>query len=251
MYRFILNDFPRLEKSDFLTDSIADVPQNHNSLREKVGESLLNNRVAILGSILIVLIISQFIKLTFPDRVFWGIPLALLAIWIITWLKQVGWSDLGLKRPDSWSSTIKTALVAMLIVQIVGTLQFFFSSIPPDLSTYTQRLTPVWLLRWIVIAWTTAGFGEEVIWRGFFMKQIARLFDEEKRSSWVIGLVLSSIGFGLAHFHQGVGGMLGAGLVGLVYGYFYLRSEHNLWVPIIAHGLTGSTTFIMLYLSQL
>ena len=234
-----------------MTENKADLPQDHNTLRERVGKSLLNNKVSILGSILIVLFIGQFLKFTSPDRVFWGIPLALLAIWIISWLKQVGWSDFGLDRPDSWSKTIRTALVTMLIVQIVGTLQFFLSSSPPDLSSYTQRMTPLWLLRWIVIAWTTAGFGEEVIWRGFFMKQIARLFDEQKRSSWVIGLVLSSVGFGLAHFHQGVGGMIGNCILGLVYGIVYLRSERNLWVTIIAHGLTGTTSFIMLYLSQL
>jgi membrane protease YdiL (CAAX protease family) len=234
-----------------LTDNKADFPQNDNTLRERVGESLLNNKVSILGSILIVLFISQFLKFTFPDRLFWGIPLALLAIWFISWLKQVGWSDLGLDRPDSWSKTIKMALVTVLIVQTVGFLQFTLSDSPPDLSSYTQALTPWRLLVLIVISWTTAGFGEEIIWRGFFMKQIARLFDEQKRPSWVIGLVLTSVGFGLAHFHQGPGGMLGTGFVGLVYGIVYLVSGRNLWVTIIAHGLTGTTSFILLYLSQL
>jgi hypothetical protein len=234
-----------------MTENKVDLPQNHNTLRERVGKSLLDNKVSILGAILIVLFLHQILKFTFPDLLFWGIPLALLAIWLISWLKKVGWSDVGLYRPESWSKTIKMALFAMLIVQIIGTLQFFLSKSPPDLSSYEERLTPLWLLRWIVISWTTAGFGEEVIFRGFYMKQIARLFGEQKRSSWVIGLVLSSIGFGLVHFHQGPGGMLGNGLVGLVYGIFYLRSGRNLWVPIIAHGLTGSITFILLYLSQL
>ena len=234
-----------------MTENKTDLPQNHNTLRERVGKSLLNNKVSILGAILIVLFLSQILKFTFPDLLFWGIPLALLAIWLISWLKKVGWSDFGLDRPESWSKTIKYALLAMVIVQIVGTLQFTLSKSPPDLSSYEQRLTPWWLLRWIVISWTTAAFGEEVIYRGFYMKQIARLFDEQKRSSWVIGLVLSSIGFGLVHFHQGPGGMLGAGFVGLVYGIFYLRAGRNLWVPIIAHGLTGTTGFILLYLSQL
>ncbi len=53
------------------------------------------------------------------------------------------------------------------------------------------------------------------------------------------------------HFHQGPGGMLGTGFVGLVYGIVYLVSGRNLWVTIIAHGLTGSSSFILLYLSQL
>ena len=234
-----------------MTENKLDHSQNHISFRDKVGESLLNNKVSILGAILIVLFIAQILKFTFPDLLFWGIPLALLAIWLISWLKKVGWSDFGLDRPESWSKTIKLALLAMLVVQIVGTLQFFLSKSPQDLSSYQEAMTPWRLLRWILISWTTAGFGEEIIWRGFFMKQIARLFDEQKRSSWVIGLVLTSVGFGLVHFHQGPGGMLGNGFLGFVYGIFYLVSGRNLWVTIIAHGLTGSITFILLYLSQL
>ena len=45
--------------------------------------------------------------------------------------------------------------------------------------------------------------------------------------------------------------MLWTGFVGLVYGIVYLVSGRNLLVTIIAHGLTGSSSFILLYLSQL
>jgi membrane protease YdiL (CAAX protease family) len=221
------------------------------SFRDKIGESLLNNKISILGSILIVLFLGQFLKFTYPDLLFWGIPLALLAILVISWFKKVSWSDIGLSRPESWSKTIKLALGAMVIVQIVGILQLRFSKTPQDLSSYEQALTFGRLLGWLAISWTTAGFGEEVIWRGFFMKQIARLFGEDNQSSWVIGLVVSSIGFGLVHFHQGPGGMLGTGFTGLVYGIFYLISGRNLWVTYIAHGLTLTTSFLMLYLGQI
>ena len=70
----------------------------NKTLRERIGKSLRNNKVSILVAILIVLFLSQFLKFTFPDSLFWGIPLALLAIWLISWLKQVGWSDVGLYR---------------------------------------------------------------------------------------------------------------------------------------------------------
>jgi hypothetical protein len=66
----------------------------------------------------------------------------------------------------------------------------------------------------------------------------------------VIGLVFTSIVFGLVHFYQGLGGILGVGFVGLVYGIVYLVSGRNLWVTIIAHSLTGTSYFIILYLSQ-
>jgi membrane protease YdiL (CAAX protease family) len=238
-----------------MNESKADLPQNHKSLRERIGNALRTNKFAIFGAILIILFISQILKFTLPDYSFWGIPLALLAIWVISWLEGEGWSYVGLSRPESWANTIKMALYAMLIVQVIGilqgTLQHFLGTATPDLSSYEERMTPLWLLRWILISWTTAGVGEEIIYRGFYMKQVARLFGEQKRSSWMIGLVISSIVFGLVHFHQGIGGMLGVGITGLVFGYFYLRSERNLWVPIIAHGLTGTIRFIMLYLSQL
>jgi len=233
-----------------MNENKSDHSHTQTSFRNKVGESLLNNKVSILGSILIVLFLGQILKFTYPDLLFWGIPLALLAIWVISWFKKVGWSDIGLSRPESWSKTIKYALLAMVIVQIVGILQLSLSNSPQDLSSYGQALTPGRLLGWIAISWTTAGFGEEVIWRGFFMKQIARLVGEQKRSSWVIGLVISSIGFGLVHFHQGLGGMLGTGFTGLVYGIFYLISGRNLWVTYIAHGLTLTTSFLMLYFGQ-
>lgn len=66
----------------------------------------------------------------------------------------------------------------------------------------------------------------------------------------MIGLVFTSIVFGLVHFYQGLGGILGVGFVGLVYGIVYLVSGRNLWVTIIAHSLTGTSYFIILYLSQ-
>jgi hypothetical protein len=241
-----------------MTENKADLSHNNNTLRERVGKSLLENKIAIIASILIVIFIGQVLKFVDQDLVvlgrspsFWGIPLALLAIWIISWFKEVGWSDLGLTRPESWKKTINAALITMVIVQVIGILQVALSDSPPNLSSYEERLTPLWLLGWIVISWTTAGFGEEVIYRGFFMKQFARLFDDQKKSSWIIGLVISSILFGLVHFHQGPGGMLGTGILGLVFGIAYLRSGRNLWVTIIAHGLTGTTSFIMLYLGQL
>jgi ABC-type Fe3+-siderophore transport system permease subunit len=134
-----------------MTENKADVPQNHKSLRERVGKSLRINKFAIFGAILIVLLISQILKFILPDLSFWGIPLALLAIWFFSWLEGAGWSDIGLSRPESWSKTIKMALYAMLIVQIIGvlqgTLQYFFGTATPDLSSYEERLTPLpWFL---------------------------------------------------------------------------------------------------------
>ena len=53
-----------------MTEDRVDLTPNHNTLRERVGKSLLDNKVSILGAILIVLFIDQIFKFTFPDLVF-------------------------------------------------------------------------------------------------------------------------------------------------------------------------------------
>ena len=220
---------------------------DHKTFREKIGESLLNNKVSILGAILFVLFIAE-IKFLLPDLIVLGIPVALLAIWLISWLKKVGWSDLGIYRPKNWPKIFLVGGGIALLLQTSVLLQIKLGGPSPDLSSFEQIKNNPWvLLGFLVISWTTAGFGEEIIWRGFFMKQIARLFDEQKRSSWVIGLVITSIVFGLIHFTQGITGMLMTGFAGLVFGIVYLASGRNLWASIIAHGLTDTSAFILLY----
>jgi hypothetical protein len=230
-----------------MNENNVNLSQNQKSFREKVGESLLNNKVSILGAILFVFFLAE-IKFLLPDLIVLGIPLALLAIWLISWFKKVGWSDLGIYRPKNWPKIILVGGGVALLLQTSAVLQIKLGGPIPDLSSFEQVKNNPWvLLGFLVISWTTAGFGEEIIWRGFFMKQIARLFDDQKKSSWVIGLVMTSIVFGLIHYSQGITGMLMTGFAGLVYGIVFLASRRNLWASIIAHGLTDTSAFILLY----
>jgi membrane protease YdiL (CAAX protease family) len=238
-----------------MTENKVGVSQNPKSFREIVGESLHSNKVSMVGAILFVFLINE-IKFIFPDLFFWGIPLALLSIWLISWFKKVGWSDLGIFRPKSWSKTIIVGIGTMIILQISATLIMTILYLTgggptPDYSSYGEVNNNPWvLLKFLIVSWTTAGFGEEIIWRGFFMKQIARLFNDQKRLSWVISLLLTSTVFGLMHIHQGITGVIMTGFIGLVLGTVYLASGRNLWASIIAHALTDTTSFILLYYSD-
>jgi len=102
------------------------------------------------------------------------------------------------------------------------------------------------LLGGLIISWTTAGFGEEVIWRGFMMKQSAHLFDENK-AGWWVGLILSSILFCFIHAYQGTAGITYSSIAGFVYGLIVLKSGSNLWTAIIAHAVTDTIAFILIY----
>jgi membrane protease YdiL (CAAX protease family) len=58
----------------------------------------------------------------------------------------------------------------------------------------------------------TAGVCEEFLYRGFAMAALGRA----GVATWII-VVLTSILFGLAHAYQGRGGMIGTGLLGLIF----------------------------------
>jgi len=216
------------------------------TLRGKLGWALNTQKTWIAASILFVFIVNR-IGLFFPDLNLFGIPLALLAIWLVSWLKRAGWSDLGLFRPQSWPKIILFGLATGAVLQAIALIQIKLGGPMPDISAFEQVKNNPWaLLGFLVISWTTAGFGEEVIWRGFYMKQIARLFDEQK-TGWVIGLVLSSVVFGLVHYYQGVNGIVITGIGGLVNGLLYFKFGKNLWASIFAHGIADTIAFVLIY----
>lgn len=76
---------------------------------------------------------------------------------------------------------------------------------------------------------------EELFWRSFILRTIDRsdfLAQDPSTTSWK-ALLASSILFGFEHelWFAGV-------VAGLAYGWLYVRTG-NLWVPIVAHGLTN------------
>jgi len=65
----------------------------------------------------------------------------------------------------------------------------------------------------------TAGLCEEFLYRGWLLNVIAAA-----TGSVFVALLVSSIVFGLAHFYQGPQGMLGAGVLGIVFGTLFIVS---------------------------
>jgi membrane protease YdiL (CAAX protease family) len=168
-------------------------------------------------------------------------------IWLFSWLKGTGWSDLGFKRPDSWLRIIVVGLFIAIVLQGAALLQIKLGGPSPDISSFSQIKNNPWaLLGYLVIAWTSAGFGEEIIWRGFIMTQISRLFGSGK-TGWTIGLLSSAFLFGLIHAYQGIVGIVMTGLTGILFGLVFLKAQTNLWASIFAHAFTDSLAFLLIY----
>ena len=130
------------------------------------------------------------------------------------------------------------ALVPM-ITKLTGT--------PIDYSSFEQLRgnLPACLIA-LLLVWATAGFGEEIIFRGYFMRQFVKFFGESK-ISMVLNIVLFACFFGFMHSYQGLTGQLVTGIVGALLALiFYLRT-YDLWFIIAVHGFFDTIAIILIY----
>lgn len=83
---------------------------------------------------------------------------------------------------------------------------------------------------WVFVSFT-AGFCEEVIFRGYLMTRL-RLVGKFK--SWLIPIIISSLAFGFPHLYQGIHGFLNISVLGILFALIYIRTR-SIWPCIIAH----------------
>jgi membrane protease YdiL (CAAX protease family) len=120
----------------------------------------------------------------------------------------------------------------------------------PDLSDFADMEGNLKLLLiYVVLVWVVAGLGEEIVYRGYLMNRVAGVFRDTK-TAWAVSLIAVSIVFGCGHIDQGATGMIENILDGLMLGGLYLACGRNLAVPVIAHALTDTIDFVLIYLGK-
>ncbi|MBN1213537.1 MAG: CPBP family intramembrane metalloprotease [candidate division Zixibacteria bacterium] len=83
---------------------------------------------------------------------------------------------------------------------------------------------------WVLVSFT-AGFCEEVAFRGYLMTRLRLL---GKFKSWVIPTIISVLVFGVCHAYQGLPGFIVISVYGLMFSLLYIKTG-RLWPCIIAH----------------
>ena len=184
-----------------------------------------------------------------------GYVLSIGVATIVLKLQGSGWSQIGLARPKSWPRTVLLgigALIALFLMTIA--LQVVAINLPgAEVPTIDQsRFNPLqgnlaMFLLFVLLAWTTIAFGEEMFYRDFLITQLGNIFPQSKMGT-VLALVGSSLIFGLVHWVEGPLGVANTFFMGLILGAIYIRTGRNLWVTIIAHGLANSIRFYFLFI---
>jgi membrane protease YdiL (CAAX protease family) len=177
-------------------------------------------------------------------------PLAMAAaLGVATWRLRVqgsGWRAVGLARPRSLLRAVGAGLLWLLaayggaFVVILAAMLLHWPA--PDVSVLgIARDLPHYLLM-LALAWTSAAFAEEMLFRGFMLPRI-----EAALGSTALAVLLQAVAFGALHAYQGPSGMLVTGTIGLVFGIGYARGR-SLWPLILAHGLLDTVALTLMYL---
>ncbi len=162
------------------------------------------------------------------------------------------WRDVGLDLYEGWSKTLLIGILAGVGIEMMELfctqpLLAYLTGQMPDLSAFNRVAGNVkWLMISLAFTWTLFAFGEEFIFRGYLINRIADLVGRT-RSSWGVALVLTSAIFGLSHFMQGITGMSENFIDGIILGALYLKCRRKLAVPIIAHGVTDTADFLLIF----
>ncbi|MCW8980378.1 MAG: CPBP family intramembrane metalloprotease [Altibacter sp.] len=122
------------------------------------------------------------------------------------------------------------------------------TGVPIDYSSMNQLKGNLSVtIVWVLIVWATAAFGEEIIFRGYLMRQFVKFFGDSKISI-VLNIVLVTGFFGLMHSQQGITGQLVTWIIGaLIALIFYLR-KYDLWFVIAVHGFFNTIALVCIYL---
>jgi uncharacterized protein len=182
-------------------------------------------------------------------------PFILLFAWLSLRLRKLRWRDLGLKLYRSWGMTIGLGIAGGIAIEafelfVSHPLLIWLTGTPPDLEDFrilTGNLKTTLLA--IALAWILAAFGEEMVYRGYLMNRLAD-FGNRTRLAWFCSLMISSLVFALAHTYQGLTGVVEAGIDGFFLALMYLRTDRNLSVPIIAHGVQDTVDVMLIYLGK-
>lgn len=164
------------------------------------------------------------------------IPLLVIAI-------GLGWpaSLLGLQSPNT---LVLPLIVAILIIGVVYAQVFYIRRVSRTVEGRLQLRQsmsgPLLMLPrtgkeqalWILLS-LTAGFCEELLYRGFMPAYLVNIFPHV---NLLFAIIIAAALFGIGHVYQKLTGVLGTGIMGLLFGLLYFFTG-SLFLPMIVHAL--------------
>ena len=178
-------------------------------------------------------------------------PYLLVIAALSLWLRGVRWWTVGFHLPRYWPRLLMLGIflgVAMELLElfVAQPVIIAITGKQPNL-TDALALAANWKLFLLALAltWTLGAFGEELVWRGWFLTRLIDLAGTNRLAP-LGSLAGMAVLFGLAHADQGVTGIVENTIAGAILGGAFIASGRNLLVPIVAHGITDTIDFSLI-----
>jgi membrane protease YdiL (CAAX protease family) len=145
----------------------------------------------------------------------------LFALGLISFhLRNGSWTAMGLCWPSSWRRTVLIALAAAALGILLGALVIDPITAhlwpPQHLPSGADQIAGHGMvaLRWLLLIWTFAAFGEEIGYRGYLVNRAGDVGGRSK-AAYCLGVLIVSVLFGYGHYYKGPAGVIDSGLAGL------------------------------------
>lgn len=154
------------------------------------------------------------------------------------------WQSIGLYIPANTLPVVLCSILAVLLVIAFYAQVIYIRRIartPDGLDQLRQSMSgPLHMLPripkeralWVLLSFT-AGVCEEILYRGFMPSYLNHIFPG---IPLFVAIVIAAALFGIGHLYQKLTGVLGTGLMGLVFGLLYFFTG-SLLLPMIVHAL--------------
>ena len=102
------------------------------------------------------------------------------------------------------------------------------------------------ILNLLALIWTSAAFAEEIIFRGYLMRQFTKFFGSSN-ISLVANILLFGFVFGWTHAYQGISGQIVSGITGMLLAIIFHIRKNDLWFNIAVHGFIDTVAVVYIY----
>jgi CAAX protease family protein len=184
-----------------------------------------------------------------------GVLISFLAVIIYLLIgknRQMNFRSVGFKVPENWLRTILLCLIFGILIElgfqiVLNPILEIATASKIDLSAYESLRGNISIyVMMIVIGWVVGGFIEEVLFRGFLLSRISKLFSGNTVIGDSIAIAITSAAFGFSHLYQGWSGVLSTGLISVIFGIIFVRTNKIIWYPVLTHGFVNMTALTLM-----
>tara|TARA_B100000809_G_C15065032_1_gene503864 strand:- start:712 stop:1392 length:681 start_codon:yes stop_codon:yes gene_type:complete len=163
------------------------------------------------------------------------------------------WARFGIGRKITGKTVLKSLIITLVLFVVFSIfidpmLQEWLGEY--DLSSIDDiRGNLVGYIILMIIMWVFAAFGEELLFRGYYMKALAELLGNNNKA-WILSAIITSLYFRISHAYQGLIGVVSVFLWSFTISYIFNKNRNNLLLLVLIHGFYDSVGITLIFLNK-